>query len=82
MSEQSTGDPDVVMLRRARDYPPCPACGKDEYWTPRGTMLVCLGCVIHQPIPRYMRDDSGRNMLTPEQAQAKRAALVMLPSEV
>jgi hypothetical protein len=58
-------DPDVVTLRQARNHPPCPECGKDYFWTPGGTMLVCLGCALHPPVARYKRDDSGRNLLSP-----------------
>lgn len=61
-------DPDTVEFRRAKDHPPCPACGNDEYWTPRHTMLVCLKCALHQPIPRSRRDASGRNLIVSAQA--------------
>ena len=39
--------PDIVELRKATDEPPCPQCGKDEFWEPGCTMLVCLGCALH-----------------------------------
>jgi hypothetical protein len=64
-------DFDVATLRRARNHPPCPTCGNDEYWAGHGTMLVCLHCALHNALPWFHRDDSGRNLLSAEEAEAK-----------